>query len=238
MLWKKSWSPKAVLLLLGGITMSLFFGSIASEFLRRAQVAGFKTPESSGSVLAATLCLHGAILVLGTFFLKSQNESWRDALGWRDPKLQRHLLLAFVVLLVALPVMLGLKFLSEICLREIGWPVADQRAVEMFTNIHSLGLRVYLGFFAVVIAPVAEEFLFRGVLFSAAKKIGWPKSGLILTSLLFAFIHNSAPIFVPLFMFALALTWLYQKTEGLAAPIVAHSLFNATNLGLLVLQNW
>jgi membrane protease YdiL (CAAX protease family) len=41
---------------------------------------------------------------------------------------------------------------------------------------------------------------------------------------------------LPLFVFALALTWLYQKTGGLLAPMLAHALFNATNLGLLFLQ--
>jgi membrane protease YdiL (CAAX protease family) len=36
-------------------------------------------------------------------------------------------------------------------------------------------------------------------------------------------------------VFALALTWLYEKTEGLLAPVLAHSAFNAANLLLLVI---
>jgi membrane protease YdiL (CAAX protease family) len=35
---------------------------------------------------------------------------------------------------------------------------------------------------------------------------------------------------VPLFALALALTWLYEKTDCLLVPITAHSLFNVTNL--------
>jgi membrane protease YdiL (CAAX protease family) len=35
---------------------------------------------------------------------------------------------------------------------------------------------------------------------------------------------------VPLFALALALTWRYEMTDNLLAPIAAHSLFNATNL--------
>ena len=34
---------------------------------------------------------------------------------------------------------------------------------------------IYLGIFAVVLAPVAEEFIFRGVLFPFVKQLGWPK---------------------------------------------------------------
>jgi membrane protease YdiL (CAAX protease family) len=51
-------------------------------------------------------------------------------------------------------------------------------------------------------------------------------------------IHADAAIFVPLFVFALALTWLYEKTDNLLAPIVAHGLFNAANLVVLsIAQN-
>jgi membrane protease YdiL (CAAX protease family) len=53
-------------------------------------------------------------------------------------------------------------------------------------------------------------------------------------SFLFALIHLSAPNFLALFALALALTWLYEKTEGLLAPVMAHGLFNAANLVLLL----
>ncbi len=236
MLWKNTWAPEAVLALLGGIAMSLFTGNIAVEVLHQANVPGFRSMDGAGSVLLATLCFHGAALVLGVFFLKFFCGGLRDALGLRDPNLRRNLWLACIVLAVALPVMLGLKFVSEIALQNFGWKIEDQRAVEMFGNVKSVGLKVYLGFFAVIIAPAAEEFIFRGVLFSSIQKLGWPKCAWLVPSLLFALIHNNAPIFVPLFAFALALTWLYQKTGGLLAPMLAHSLFNATNLVLLFLS--
>ena len=41
-------------------------------------------------------------------------------------------------------------------------------------------------------------------------------------------------IFLPLFVLALALTWLYEKTDNLLAPITAHALFNAVNFTLLL----
>ena len=236
MLWKKTWSPEAVLLLLGGILLAGFSGSLAAELLRSAGVAGFKTPVSPGNLLATTLCFHGTALVLGFAFLKFQGESLITAFGLRDPNLKSNLLLAGVVLVAVLPVMLGLKYVSEMAMHKLGWAAQDQDAVKLLHSVKSVWLRAYLGIFAVVVAPVAEEFFFRGVLFSAAQKLGWPKFGWIGVSLLFALIHHSAPAFVPLFVFALAQTWLYQTTDNLLAPIVTHSLFNATNLGLLFLQ--
>ena len=93
---------------------------------------------------------------------------------------------------------------------------------------------IYLGIFAVVLAPVAEEFIFRGVLFPFVKQLGWPKLAWFGVSLLFALVHGSVTIFIPLFVLALALTWLYEKTGNLLAPIVVHGLFNAENLVLLI----
>jgi membrane protease YdiL (CAAX protease family) len=96
-------------------------------------------------------------------------------------------------------------------------------------------MRVYLGAFAVVLAPVAEEFIFRGMLYPFVKQLGSPRLAWVGVSFAFALIHDDAATFVPLFVLALALTWLYEKTDNLLAPITAHALFNATNLIVLCL---
>ncbi len=236
MLSEKPWRAEAVLVLVGGIVLSIFLCGLAAELLRRAGMAGFNSPDDAGYVLAATLGFQGAVLMLGIIFLKLNAVDWRDLFGLHDANWKRHLLLAAVVLLVVLPLMTGLKSVSETVMRKMGWPVQEQDAVAMFLNIKFAWLRVYLGFFTVVIAPLAEEFFFRGFLFSAAKKLNCPKFGWFATSFLFALIHHNAPIFVPLFVFALALTWLYEKTGNLLAPVAAHAVFNATNLAILLWQ--
>jgi membrane protease YdiL (CAAX protease family) len=241
MLWKREWRPDVVMLLVGAVVLSFLMGNLAVELLRRVGVAGFRTYEDTGSVLVATLSFHGPAIVAGIAFLKLHDIRWRDALGWNKDNWKLQLLLTVTVLAAALPVMFGLKYISALALHKMGWAVEDQRAVEMFSSVKSTWLQIYLGFFAVVLAPLGEEFVFRGLLFSAAKKLGRPWVvwvGWVGVSLLFAFIHFSAPIFLPLFVLALALTWLYEKTEGLLAPIVAHSLFNAANLGLLYLSQY
>lgn len=232
MLWKKTWEPEAVLALIGGIAAAFFFGSVAAGLLRQAGVGGFTSEDSLGSVLVATLSFQGAAVVLGTFFLKFHDSSWREVLGGAGWK--RCLALAAGVLAGVAPVMFGLKFISEIALERLHFPVTDQRAVELFLSAKSPWLSAYLVFFAVVLAPLGEEFFFRGLLFSTAQRFGWPKLGWVGVSFLFALIHLNAPTFLPLFVLALALTWLYEKTGGLLAPVMAHSLFNAANLLLLL----
>ncbi len=232
MLWKKTWELEAVLMLIGGIVAAFFFGNVAAGLLLQAHVSGFKTELSVGTVLLATLSFHGATIVLGTAFLISRGSNWRDIsgrMGWVPT-----LALACGALVLVAPVIIGLEYASEIALKKMHWPVESQEAVKMILDA-SPGIRLYLAIFAVVLAPVAEEFFFRGLLFSIAKKYGWPKLGWFGVSFLFALMHVNAPTFLPLFALALALTGLCEITDGLLAPIVAHSLFNAANLAILLL---
>jgi membrane protease YdiL (CAAX protease family) len=134
-----------------------------------------------------------------------------------------------------LPVIFLLQGLSVFLLTKAGLPPENQRAVAMLLAAKSVWARSYFVFFAVIIAPVAEEFIFRGMLFPFIKQLGRPRLAWLGVSFLFALIHLDAAIFVPLFVFALGLTWLYEKTDCLLAPVFAHALFNAVNLGLLIL---
>jgi len=68
------------------------------------------------------------------------------------------------------------------------------------------------------------------------RRRGWQVLSWFGVSALFALIHMNLQTFLPLFVFALALTWLYEKTDNLLAPITAHALFNATNFALLLWQ--
>jgi len=215
----------------------LCLGMVAVGLLRKHDVVGFEHDESFGSVLAGTLCFQGASWLLIPFFLRQHGIRWTAAFGFHGPKLKRALLTAFGFILVVLPVVLLLQYESLHTLDRFGLPTEDQTAVKLLTDAESVWTTVYLGVFAVVLAPVAEEFIFRGMLFPFVKQLGFPKLAWFGVSFLFALIHMNAPTFVPLFVFALGLTWLYDRTDNLLAPITAHALFNATNLAVLLWQN-
>ena len=111
---------------------------------------------------------------------------------------------------------------------------SEELAVHLVEATKSLGGRIYMGLFAVVLAPVAEEFIFRGLLFPFIRQLGFPRLAWLGVSALFALIHWDAATFAPLFVLALALTWLYNQTGNLLAPITAHALFNAVNLAVIL----
>ena len=208
---------------------------IMAALLQKTGLAAFRSPDGFGAVLLGTLGFQGAAWLLIWFFLRQHQAGWREALGFRGPQLPRALLMAALVVIILLPVALGLQQVSAVVLTKLGWQPQEQMAVTLLVGTKSWGMRVYLGVFAVVLAPVAEEFIFRGMLYPFVKQLGWPRLAWLGVSFAFALIHDDATTFVPLFALALALTWLYEKTDNLLAPIAAHSLFNGANLVLLCL---
>jgi hypothetical protein len=99
------------------------------------------------------------------------------------------------------------------------------------------GERLFIGALAVLVAPVAEEAMFRGILYPTIKQSGHPRAAVWVTSLLFAGMHFNAESFAPLAVFSMLLIWLYEKTGSLLAPITVHSLFNYTNFVMLMLAS-
>jgi membrane protease YdiL (CAAX protease family) len=235
MLSEKPWRAEAVMQFIAVQFACLCLGIVAINVLHKLGVHGFIRDESFGNILIGTLSLQGASWLLIPFFLRQHQVGWREAFGFRGPKIKHllHLTLGFIIVFA---VVMLLQYLCILMLNKFGWPVEDQAAVKLVTDAKSLWTVVYLGVFAVVIAPVAEEFIFRGMLYPFVKQLGFPKLALFGTSLLFALIHADKAIFIPLFVFALALTWLYEQTDNLLAPITAHALFNATNLAVLLWQ--
>jgi len=215
-----------------------FLGGMIISLLDKAGVAAFKLPGGFGAVLVATLSFQGAAWALIGIFLWQHDLDWREAFGLRDPQLPRALGRALLMVVALLPVLWALQSVAVWALTRLGWPPDDQTAVQLFENAHTVWGRLYMGLFAVVLAPVAEEFIFRGMLFPFVKQLGFPRLAWLGVSALFAFIHLDAAIFIPLFVLALGLTWLYVKTGNLLAAITAHAVFNAVNLGLLVAEPW
>jgi membrane protease YdiL (CAAX protease family) len=94
-------------------------------------------------------------------------------------------------------------------------------------GIHKSTLLAVLGgIFVIGVAPVAEEFFFRGFLFQALRKswgvwIAAPASGLI-----FGAVHFAPDKLVPLAILGTALAFVFHRTRSLWPCILLHALNN------------
>jgi membrane protease YdiL (CAAX protease family) len=88
----------------------------------------------------------------------------------------------------------------------------------------------------VVVAPIAEEIFFRGVVYNAWLREYGPRAALYGSAVLFAVIHGSLFLFLPIVTLGVALVLVYRATGSLPAAMALHAGFNGITvlLGLLV----
>ncbi|MDB9536299.1 type II CAAX endopeptidase family protein [Dolichospermum planctonicum CS-1226] len=90
------------------------------------------------------------------------------------------------------------------------------------TNIWEL---IFRGFSVMLLAPVTEEFLFRGIILQKWAIKWGVKAGILTSSFLFAIIHFRFDI-ISLSLMGIILSILYLKTRNLLAPIFCHFFYN------------
>lgn len=237
MLSVKPWKLDLVLLFGAMLMVSLFVGLAMGQ----AIVALYHVQSESDQMfimftLSAT-SFQGVALVLTHHFLKLHGLTWSEFLGLSSPHRVQWLWLALGAALILLPGVLLLNGLSAKILTWVDVETADQAAVQVMKGNEEFGRRIWFAVLSIGIVPFAEEIVFRGILYPTIKQLGYPGLALWGTSLLFAAIHLSLAIFLPLTVLALALTWLYEKTEMLAVPILVHAVFNAVNFFIFLSQN-
>ncbi|MCU0783849.1 MAG: CPBP family intramembrane metalloprotease [Verrucomicrobia bacterium] len=184
--------------------------------------------------VVAALSSQGVALGFIWRFVREHRVGWRDAFGF-TVNWKMALLLGAVVACIALPVGQVLQMFSAGIMSRLSVKPEMQPAIQALNNTVMWMDRVALGVVAIGLAPVAEEMLFRGILYPAVKQAGYPRAALWVTSLLFAAVHWNVVTFAPLLLLAIVLTLLYEKTNNLLAPIAAHSLFNALNFVMFFL---
>ncbi len=78
----------------------------------------------------------------------------------------------------------------------------------------------------VIIAPVAEEIVFRGMVYGSLRRAMPPILAAILTSVVFGILHGTIVWFVYTALLSMMLIFLYEYTGSLWASILAHMTFN------------
>lgn len=136
-------------------------------------------------------------------------------------------------LVVYLVISAGLIFLATLLL-----PSFDVGQVQN-TGFGPLNQRYeyILAFFTlVVIAPVAEEILFRGYLFGKLKKFVPIWIAILITSLLFGVIHGNWNVAIDTFSLSVVLCLLRLSTGSLWAPILLHMTKNGIAFYILFIN--
>lgn len=235
MLSEKPWQPEVVWRIVMANFATLFMGMAVATVLTR-QLGGWSRGDlEMVHFIFVAASFQGATFFLAAWLCRSQNMSWNDAFGISYQPL-RALLLGSVVAIGTLVGAMVLGAISSAVMLELGMRPEAQQAVQMLQATESGWRRAFYGLVAILVAPAAEEILFRGLVYPSIKQMGFPRLALWGTSLVFAATHANAMALVPLTFVALMFTLLYEKTNNLLAPILAHSIFNAVNFAILIFE--
>jgi membrane protease YdiL (CAAX protease family) len=229
-----AWS--AGLALLGGVVLAsvaglvldipaaLIFGvKLSSEHFPPGLSIADTVVQDVAFVLVAVYCaqLGGRIVSSWQFGLRRPGAGWRRAIG-----LIVLLLIGFVVFSVIWSAIFHPK--EETLLKQLG---SNEGAALL---VLSAGLTC-------VVAPICEEFLFRGYIFTSLRSWRGTLPAALITGLVFGGVHyGSAPTLdlVPLAGLGFGLCLLYRFTGSLYPCMVAHSLNNSVAFASLEGWGW
>ena len=124
-------------------------------------------------------------------------------------------------------------FSESINQRFFGGGSSKQSIVEFFNGSRTIQERILIIVFAVAIAPLVEEFVFRFFIYGVLKRYVGCFLGVILSSLLFAAAHAHFPSFVPLFVLGSCFAIAYEWSGSILVSMTMHSLFNSLTLTAL-----
>ncbi len=87
----------------------------------------------------------------------------------------------------------------------------------------------------VLIAPILEEIVFRGLIYTRLRRCMPKLLAAILTSALFGVMHGTIVWFFYTFLLALLMTFIFEKTESLLGNMLLHAAFNACGTAISLL---
>jgi ABC-2 type transport system permease protein len=111
---------------------------------------------------------------------------------------------------------------------------ALEQAARDSSTYSSFGLWIVpLG---VIAAPIFEEFIFRGLIFGGLRRSfgAWPAA--LASAAIFAILHPPISV-LPVFVLGLATAFSYERTRSLAAPMLAHAVYNACVIGVQIFSH-
>ncbi len=124
---------------------------------------------------------------------------------------------------------LGIKVLSDVVV------LVEQQFVSVESNnpfltrpwLHEPSLeQAAIILSLVVLVPVAEELLYRGLVYTALRARLAAPAAIVASAAFFAAVHLNPTLLPSLFLVGAGLAWLMERTGSLWPPIIAHVFIN------------
>lgn len=126
-----------------------------------------------------------------------------------------------------LPVVFGMA----VCFG-FNWLIDISRIIEIFPGFNEVAENLYGGSLVfeviaiVVVAPILEELLFRGIIYNRIKTVSNKAVAAIISALIFAIMHGNVVQGIYAFIIGICLVFVYEKYKALQFPMLFHAAAN------------
>ncbi|OFW60260.1 MAG: hypothetical protein A2W01_09015, partial [Candidatus Solincola sediminis] len=227
--WRADWSIAEVV-----IALAVVFG-----IYNAIGVVIVLSAEDAASRLFYGYLLYGAVLcpliALSTFIiLRRHHRGWKE-LGIRWGRIGRTLLYGILGGVVALLSSFAIYLIVYNVFRIL---TGRDPGTSESQNMQTLtGFALFLALLGVVVlAPVFEEVFFRGLFYSALRRRLGVALGVLVSAIVFGVLHFEPLSMLSLIMVGAILAFLYERTDSLFAPMLAHALYNGVVILIAILS--
>ncbi len=187
-------------------------------------------PDRYLAATVQTMVADGLALALVAVLIVRHHRAPVKTLGLHGRALGRQITAGLHGYLVWLPLFLVVVGLVALISRWGAWEVKPQAVVVMLLQeSRPRRLLLLMGMIALV-GPVAEEIIFRGVVYAALRRRWGMRWGLLGSAALFAGLHGDPLAFGPIFVLGCLLGWLYEQTGSLVPSMTVHFVHNSVML--------
>ena len=247
-------NPKLIHLYRPFILLSIWFGAVSLPTSIIKQAMGDLPNWQSALLDNFTLCFHEIAAAIVIIFIARYSFASRlKGFGLNVKTIIKDLFTGFLNLMAVWPVITVLIIITTYFGEFIWGPeyqMQQHEQLRMITEYPQLSLQILILITAVVIAPLFEEMLFRGLFQTmirsyieargsrliaqadgqddkVTKRNGaWP--AILISSMLFAATHANTGHWPALFVLGSYMGYAYEKSGSLWRPIFIHAIFNAT----------
>jgi membrane protease YdiL (CAAX protease family) len=142
------------------------------------------------------------------------------------------------IFIVVWPMVIALLYVVLFVGKAIVGPafeIEKNEGLKVILENNQLILRILMIFFAVVLTPVFEELVFRGLLQSYLRNINYgPWMSILIASIIFSALHPGMH-FPAIFVLSAAMGYAYEKSGSLLRSIFIHFLFNGVTIAMALL---
>jgi len=227
------------------IPLFIWFGTVSLALLVKNRLLS-RLPDWQNALLDNLIICITAVAVIAVIILLAKNHFTNrlKGFGLNVKTIHKDLLAGLMNLVSVWPLMI-LMLLLTVYLGQLIWGqdfhIQQHEELKTITTHPQLPLRALIIVTSIVVMPVFEELLFRGLFQTMLRsffesRIANRESrnrlwlSILASSAIFATMHQTPSHWPALFVLALCLGYAYEKSGSLFRPIFIHSIFNAASI--------